>query len=65
MGLKPYELGFVFFTPAVAYTVITPLIGYICNKYPSSMPFLMMGSTCVSIIGYSILGPLPFIDIPL
>lgn len=65
LELKPFQLGFVFFVPAFTYTLITPIVGFVCEKFPEIMPYLMMGSSCLSIIAYSILGPLPFVEIPL
>lgn len=65
LELMPYQLGFVFFVPAFTYTLVTPLVGFVCEKFPGIMPYLMMGSSCLSIIAYSILGPLPFVEIPL
>ena len=65
LGLKPVQLGFVFFTPAITYTTVTPIVGYVCDKYPKILPYLMMLSMCLSVVAYSILGPLPYFDLPL
>jgi len=32
LSLKPVQLGFVFFIPAFIYTILTPFIGFICDK---------------------------------
>lgn len=65
LGLKPVQLGFVFFTPAITYTTVTPIVGCVCDKFPRILPYLMMLSMCLSVVAYSILGPLPYFDLPL
>lgn len=60
LGLRPFELGLVFFIPAVLYVIVTPFIGHICDKYPRSMPWFMMISAYVSAIAFCFFGPFNF-----
>lgn len=65
LGLEPVELGFVFFIPALIYVIVTPFVGFLCDKYPKSQPWFMIISAFFSMIAYSLLGPLPFFNMPL
>lgn len=65
LNLEPVELGFVFFIPALIYVIVTPFVGFLCDKYPKSQPWFMMISAFFSVIAYSLLGPLPFLKMEL
>lgn len=65
LDLEPVELGFVFFIPALIYVLVTPFVGFLCDKYPKSQPWFMMVSAFFSVIAYSLLGPLPIFNMEL
>jgi len=65
LDLEPVQLGFVFFIPALIYVMVTPVVGFLCDKYPSAQPWFMIVSAFFSTIAYSLLGPLPFLNMEL
>lgn len=65
LELSPIQLGLVFFIPAFIYVLVTPLIGLLCKKMPKSMPWIMIISVILAICSYSLLGPLPWLRLPL
>lgn len=65
LNLAPVELGFVFFIPALIYVMVTPFVGYFCDKYPKSQPWFMIVSAFLSMVAYSLIGPLPFLNMEL
>ena len=65
LNLTPVQLGLVFFIPALLYVLVTPLVGYLCDKFPKTMPLIMMSNLLCSIIAYSLFGPLPLLHLPL
>lgn len=65
LNLSPLQLGLVFFIPALIYILITPLIGMICDKFPKSIPLIIISSALFSIVSYSLMGPVPILKLPL
>lgn len=65
LNLTPVQLGLVFFMPALLYVLVTPLVGYMCDKFPKTMPLIMMINLLCSLVAYSLFGPLPWLKLPL
>jgi len=65
LNLEPVELGFVFFVPAFLYLITTPFVGYFCDKFPKSQPWIMIIGAVLSMFSFCFIGPLPFLNMQL
>lgn len=58
--LGPVSVGAFFMLDGFVYAVFSPFWGWTLDKKFSSIKALAIGNLCV-VVGYSLLGPLPFL----
>lgn len=62
-GIEPQYVGLVFLTMSAAYAVSSPVSGWFAGKIKNKSPLMVVG-LIVTAIGYLILGPSEFLDLP-
>ncbi|XP_039651946.1 MFS-type transporter SLC18B1-like isoform X4 [Perca fluviatilis] len=63
-NLSSGYVGFVILGVSLPYCLASPLIGYFTDKYPSTRSWFMVIGGVATAIGFSMLGPVPFLHIP-
>ncbi|XP_031166133.1 MFS-type transporter SLC18B1 isoform X1 [Sander lucioperca] len=57
-------VGLIMLGLSLPYCLASPLIGYFTDKYPSTRSWFMVIGGVTTAIGFSMLGPVPFLHIP-
>ncbi|XP_068195036.1 MFS-type transporter SLC18B1 isoform X2 [Antennarius striatus] len=63
-GLSPGYVGLIMLSVSLPYCLVSPLLGYLTDKYPVIRPWIMVIGGSVTAVGFCMLGPAPFLHIP-
>ncbi|KAF0044003.1 hypothetical protein F2P81_003161 [Scophthalmus maximus] len=63
-SLSPGYVGVIMLGLSLPYCLASPLIGYFTDKYPATRSWFMVIGSIATAVGFSLLGPVPFLHIP-
>ncbi|XP_036066725.1 MFS-type transporter SLC18B1 isoform X2 [Oryzias melastigma] len=63
-NLSPGYVGLIMLGLSLPYCLASPLIGYFTDKYPNSRIGLTVTGGVLTALGFCLLGPAPFLNIP-
>ncbi|XP_054470380.1 MFS-type transporter SLC18B1 [Anoplopoma fimbria] len=63
-NLSAGYVGLILLGLSLPYCLVSPLIGYITDKYPSTRCWFMVSGGTATAFGFFMLGPVPFLHIP-